>query len=185
MPTRTLPFQLRIEEERGPYKKTITREAVRAIVVHKGKYLMIHNRRGDYKFPGGGMEPRENALEALRREVREETGYTIAPRGLIGEAVERRDDLFEDDARFVMTSRYYLGTLASEKEAQNLDDYEKELRFTPVFVDLEFAIEKTRSVLENGRPINHWVKRELQVMETVKQSETQLHKILRNGKGIL
>ena len=182
---KALPFEIRIEEERGPYKKTITRNAVRAIVCHEGKYLMIHNRRGDYKFPGGGMEETENALEALRREVREETGYAITPHGVIGEATERRDDLFEDDARFVMKSKYYLGTLASKKHPQQLDDYEKELRFTPVFIDLESAIEKTRDVLANGRPINHWVKRELQVMETIKRNETQLYTILKNRKGIV
>ena len=46
------------------------RTAVRGIITHGSKILMVHTGRGDYKFPGGGMEPRESVNETLMREVR-------------------------------------------------------------------------------------------------------------------
>ena len=41
------------------YKRT----AARGVILREGKLLMIHTDRGDYKFPGGGVEPGR----ALRR----------------------------------------------------------------------------------------------------------------------
>ena len=51
------------------------RIAVRAIIFNHDKLLMVKNKYGDVKFPGGGINPFETTEEALRREVKEETGY--------------------------------------------------------------------------------------------------------------
>lgn len=32
------------------------RQAVRGIIRHKDRYLVIHGKYGDYKFPGGGRK---------------------------------------------------------------------------------------------------------------------------------
>ncbi len=50
------------------------REAVRAIILHYDSILMAHSNKGDYKFPGGGVNGEESHGEALRRELREERG---------------------------------------------------------------------------------------------------------------
>ncbi|MBI6015060.1 NUDIX domain-containing protein, partial [Clostridium perfringens] len=39
--------------------------------------LLDISNRGDYKFPGGGVEKGETPEETLRREVQEETGYIL------------------------------------------------------------------------------------------------------------
>jgi 8-oxo-dGTP diphosphatase len=62
--------------------KTLTREAVRAIVIHDCKLLMIYSaKNGDYKFPGGGVDSGETHPEALAREIREECGATVSEIG--------------------------------------------------------------------------------------------------------
>jgi len=63
--------------------RTINREIVSAhIYSSDGKLLMARNTRpeanvvyGDcWKIPGGGIEPKEMAIETLIRETQEETG---------------------------------------------------------------------------------------------------------------
>ena len=46
--------------------------------------LMIKSpRRGDWEFPGGQVEEGETLMQALEREVFEETGITVIPKSLI------------------------------------------------------------------------------------------------------
>ena len=55
------------------------RVSARAVVVHEGNLLL--NCFGDglyYNFPGGGIEEGETALEAVVREVLEESGLAVA-----------------------------------------------------------------------------------------------------------
>ncbi len=67
-------------EKSGLSGSVYKRTAARGVILREGKLLMIHTDRGDYKFPGGGVEPGESLEAALRRELLEETG-----RELLGE----------------------------------------------------------------------------------------------------
>lgn len=61
------------------------RPGVYAILPLNGKLLMTYQGEPHYEFqlPGGGIDPGENPLTALHREVFEETGWRIAaPRKL-------------------------------------------------------------------------------------------------------
>jgi 8-oxo-dGTP pyrophosphatase MutT (NUDIX family) len=50
-----------------------------------GRILMIRQRDGDaWSTPGGAIDPDETPLDAVVREVWEETGLTVEPVGLIG-----------------------------------------------------------------------------------------------------
>ncbi len=54
------------------------RLSARGIIIHDSKILL--NKYGDgvyYDFPGGRIEEDETAPEAVAREVREETGYSV------------------------------------------------------------------------------------------------------------
>jgi ADP-ribose pyrophosphatase YjhB (NUDIX family) len=69
--------------------------AVSAAIVRDGKILVVRRARapahGLYTLPGGVVEVGETLMEAVAREVREETGMTVEPVALAGfrEAVAR------------------------------------------------------------------------------------------------
>ncbi len=61
------------------------RVSVYAVIFERGKVLLAHRRDIDWwNLPGGGMEAGETVEEAMRREVREETGLEVAVEKLVG-----------------------------------------------------------------------------------------------------
>ncbi len=152
--------------------KTVTRDAVRAIVLHGDQVLMVYSRlNGDYKFPGGGVKRDEAHATALQREVLEECGARLIT--ILGEfgRVEEYDLAQEDEFDlFRMNSYYYLCEVEDGFGAQNLDDYEHEYGFTPEWVSLEHAIAVNSALLENlPTNIQRWVRRELFVLEQIQE----------------
>ncbi len=54
------------------------RQGARAVLKHGDDVVLIHNEAWNlYTLPGGGIEPGESPEDALRREVKEETGFAI------------------------------------------------------------------------------------------------------------
>lgn len=55
------------------------RHGAYAILVRDRRILLTHQQSPDpeYQLPGGGIDPGESPLQALHREVMEETGWTI------------------------------------------------------------------------------------------------------------
>src|SRR5499433_4388144 len=72
--------------------------AVSAAIIRDGKVLIVRRARpparGLYTLPGGGVEVGETLVEAVVREVREETALVVEPVALAGyrEAIARDDD---------------------------------------------------------------------------------------------
>lgn len=64
------------------------RVAAYAIIVDDGERLLlarwIEGRRAAWTLPGGGLEAGEDPEVAVRREVREETGYKVVVEKLLG-----------------------------------------------------------------------------------------------------
>jgi 8-oxo-dGTP diphosphatase len=62
--------------------------AVQAIVERDGKLLLCRRARnpskGLWDFPGGFLDENEHPLDALVRELREETGLEVEPDGFVG-----------------------------------------------------------------------------------------------------
>ena len=63
------------------------RNSAKAIVLHEGKILVNRcaSRFGDYyALPGGGQQTGEMLSETVKRELLEETGYSVTPMRLSG-----------------------------------------------------------------------------------------------------
>ncbi len=160
--------------------KTFLREAVRGIIFRNApprtaagalskELLMIYSPvNGDYKFPGGGIKPSEPHFEALRREIREESGATLTQvTGELGKMLEYAKAMEDDFETFKMFSYYYFCEINGEIGNLDLDDYEEELGFRPVWVSIEEALEANKKVLAESNPAPRWTKREIFVLENL------------------
>ena len=58
--------------------------SVRCIVLRRDEVLVVHTEAGPHILPGGRREPGETVEQTLRRELLEETGWTVTAPRLIG-----------------------------------------------------------------------------------------------------
>ena len=145
------------------------REAVRAIILKDKKILMVHSKNKDYKFPGGGIKKSEGKIEALKREIEEETGYVTKEIGKqIGIVTEKSKDKYVHNRIFKMISYYYIAEVTDEVKEQKLDAYEAKLEFKPVWIDVKEAIDNNKKIIEaNDETKANWIVRETYVLEEI------------------
>ena len=63
--------------------EVVYRPSARGVIIKDGKVAMIHSEKYDYfKFPGGGIEEGESPIDAVIREVKEESGLTVIPESI-------------------------------------------------------------------------------------------------------
>ncbi len=75
----------RMGEPIKPGQRYVVRPGAYAILLKAGKILLTHQAEphNEFQLPGGGVDPGEQIIPALHREVMEETGWHIqAPRRL-------------------------------------------------------------------------------------------------------
>lgn len=153
--------------------KGFTRCAIRAVVIKNKKILMVHSGvNGDYKFPGGGVEKDEDHHETLKREVLEECGLHLSSvDSFLGALTEYSKAQEEELDYFKMESFYYHCAVDDVDFMElNLDDYERDLDFSPKWVDINTAITANRTVLESTTQPPRWTKRELIFLEYLKEN---------------
>lgn len=151
--------------------KTVLREAVRGIILQGSELLMIYSTvNGDYKFPGGGIQDGETHAQALRREIEEECGIAEVRIGeALGKVIEYDFAEEGDYDTFCMTSYYYLCQAEPGFGALKLDDYELELGFHPIWVEVEKALRTNQTVLLDGNKNSHpWTARDTWILEQIK-----------------
>ncbi|MDD3125999.1 MAG: NUDIX domain-containing protein [Candidatus Izemoplasmatales bacterium] len=146
------------------HQPTLYRKAYRAIIFHDDLVLFIKSQKyGEYKFPGGGKNDAERALAVLKREVREETGYTIYSKIIpFGLTMEYAKDFEGKYAVFQQESRYYFCSVHKNIQPLALESYEIEYGYFPCWVTLQNAIENNQKLLSNDRI--PWKERDTEVM---------------------
>lgn len=163
---------IEIEKVNEYIGKVNFREAVRAVIIKNNKILMVNSKNKDYKFPGGGVKKYEEKLDALKREVEEETGYVCSDvKDIIGIVTEKSKDRFHHNKLFKMISYYYIVEVSDVQKEQKLDDYEKELEFKPVWINIEEAILQNKLIIEdNISNIPNWIYRETYVLKEIENA---------------
>jgi len=151
--------------------KTFERPSVRGIIIRDKKVGMVHSLKYDYyKFPGGGIEPNENKIDALLREVKEESGMSVIPNSIKEYGmVHRIQKGYEEDV-FIQDNYYYLCNAEEVIGPQFLDGYEKEERFTLEFVDPKPAIMVNRNH-HHGPKDQTMIEREARVLDILIQEK--------------
>jgi 8-oxo-dGTP pyrophosphatase MutT (NUDIX family) len=149
---------------------TITRVASRAIIFKGKELVMIQSRKyGEYKFPGGGLHHKEDPIDAMKREVREETGFTeIQVIEEFGKVIELRKAIDPGIDVFMMESYYYIVRVGSTQIKQQLDLYEQEYGYVVKCVTIEDAIAKNKTLFGNEHV--PWIERETAVLELLLQN---------------
>lgn len=178
-------FELAFIEQNYSGQQITEREAVRGVVFHHGKLLMINDISNTVKFPGGGIEINEDHYTALKREIAEETGYiNFRIIRLIGKTIQQKPDMNDDKKIFKMTSYYYLCELLDEENiGTTLDAYEEDLRFKCQFMTIASAIMQNEKNNTIDNTLFKWAERELAVLYELKRSNLDSEKNLRINLG--
>ncbi len=149
----------------SPQGRVEKRTAARGIARRDGKYLMVVGSSGACRFPGGGVEPGESLADAMCREVKEESGYSVRKGSAREYAVvrERRKGLIADILE--MDSNYFLCEVEGPGGEQALDEGEAADGLRPVWMGLEEALAVNRRLENAGWKVSPRVMREILVME--------------------
>lgn len=97
---------------------------VSAIIVEKEKILLIHRIKPNKEYfvlPGGSVEENENNIDALIREIKEETNLEIEVDKLLWQV----NNKFDERTQCIYLVSKYFGNLelgSPEKERQSLDN---------------------------------------------------------------
>ena len=124
------------------------RYGVRAIIRRNGLYMMQLSKDGEYKIPGGGVEKGEDLIEALVREVSEETGLTVIKASIkeIGEVQEIRRDSFAHDHKYIAHSIFYFCDVENEIHETQMTANEISKGYVPTWAKLDDIIEQNEKV---------------------------------------
>ena len=134
--------------------KTFVRNSARGIILRANRVAMIHSAvYGYYKFPGGGIEAGESPADAMIREVREEAGLIVKPETVreFGCVHRIQRGLGDPEEIFIQDNFYFICQAEDEMQPPQLEAYEAEAGFMPVFVDAREAIGVNREIAPRNR----------------------------------
>lgn len=147
--------------------KNISRTAAKGVAGHSERMLMVKTYRHGYKFPGGGAKAGEDLLQALSREIKEETGMSVVNIGNeVGTVYEKRPDIYDPLKNFIMKTVFIKCSIDETAFCElSLDAYEKELGFTPVFINIKEAIAENEHIIMANPDFDPWLFRDTMVLK--------------------
>ena len=142
----------------------------RAIMINDKDEIFISNYAGNYMLPGGAVEGLEDFIEALQREVKEETGIelnvnAIEPFLIIEQYIKNypRRKTENDLMNRYMETEYYIYSTNEDINPNKMKLMENEIKanFKTTRVSLEQALALVEQSKTNDNPRNKYFSREL------------------------
>ena len=151
------------------------KEVVRAIIMQGERLVVQRCRKGEYKIPGGGVEPGEERIGTLLREVREETGLLVRPETItpLGEILELREDVFCKGKKYVCRTYYYQCDVLPETVDVTLTESELAKGYEPVWV----IVRENRRIQEGKR----WRQRDTEFLVMMIDGKVPVRGFYREG----
>ncbi|MEI6462451.1 MAG: NUDIX domain-containing protein [bacterium] len=145
------------------------REAARIIAIDADQNIaLIYVGSEDYyKLPGGGIEKGEDVKEALKRELREETGSEVQVTDEVGQISEYRSK-----RSMAQTSYCYLGEVTS-KGVTFFTETEKARKSELVWLGLEEAVKRFESSKPQSYESGFIIQRDLAFLKKAKEIISQ------------
>jgi len=107
-----------------------------AVIERDGKFLLVQETAGKgrdagkWNTPGGWIDVGEHPIDAVIREVREETGYEFTPTYFIGvSSIVRKDQTADLGATPHPIRLVFTGTISSEPVASPMEDEIADIRW--------------------------------------------------------
>ncbi|WP_368564669.1 NUDIX hydrolase [Pseudoxanthomonas sp. UTMC 1351] len=127
----------------------LRRHAVRGIVTRGSSILLLYTERyNDFSFPGGGLDPGEDRVAGLAREMQEETGArnvkVVAEYGYIEEFRPFWKPEFD---LMHMTSHFFSCEIDQDLGEIQMESYELDNGMRPVWVDIGEAVAHNKAVM--------------------------------------
>ena len=150
--------------------KKYYRPSVRGIIINNnGEVAMIYSRKHHfYKFPGGGIEGNETHLEALAREIKEETGMTLIPESVseFGEVLKiQKGDESGVSVIHIQQNYYYICKVEDKVDKQKLTNSERDQDFILTYVPIKEAITANSIFKSDNAFLRQIAEREKRVLE--------------------
>jgi len=133
-------------------KSILTRIATRSIAQDAENILLMYTARyDDYSLPGGGLDPGEDKIQGMKRELNEETGAknitNIKPFG----AYEEYRPWYKSEYDILhMISYCYTCDIHKDLGSTNLESYEIKNGMKPVWCNIHQAIEHNNKTMASS-----------------------------------
>ncbi len=155
-------------QETHPEEDWNVREAVRAVVYNEdGEVALMHIGQFEvYKLPGGGKKENETLDQAFKRELLEETGWTVDKEANLGITMENRGKW-----KLVQISHCYVARTKREV-GMSLDSAEVSQDFSLTWVkDINEAIRLVSSNKSDRYDDKYITMRDLSILEKAAELE--------------